>query len=288
MSTKLKEWTVLSMLEWGTQYFEEKGIPDPRLSMEWLVASVLDLKRLDLYLKFDRPLSQKELNEIRPMVKRRAAHEPLQYIIGFTEFMDARIEVTPDVLIPRIETEQLVEIVLENHRDSEETTLLDIGTGSGCIPIALKKEMPGWEIKALDISEQALHIARRNAELNDCAISFFKADILKWHKLEFENPFDIVISNPPYVLPEEKKSLEKQVLKYEPSVALFFEDIKMMYRNIVSFSEQWLKKGGVLYLEIHELYANALLTLFDDSGWNADLLKDYEKKSRFIIAEKHF
>ena len=115
MSTKLKDWTVLSMLEWGTEYFKERGIPDPRLSIEWLLAETLQVKRLDLYLKFDRPLSQSELNDIRPLVKKRARHEPLQYILGYTHFMNARISVTPDVLIPRIETEQLVEILLDEH-----------------------------------------------------------------------------------------------------------------------------------------------------------------------------
>src|SRR5699024_8439922 len=119
MSKKVEEWTVLSMLEWATDYFEQKNIPDQRHSIEWLLAETLSIKRLDLYLKFDRPLSPGELNRLRPMVKRRAKHEPLQYIIGFTDFMNARISVNEDVLIPRIETEQLVELILDRHPAAE-------------------------------------------------------------------------------------------------------------------------------------------------------------------------
>lgn len=286
MSTGIKDWTVLSMLEWGTDFFSKKGIPDPRLSIEWLLADTLDVKRLDLYLKFDRPLSPKELDYIRPLVKRRAAHEPLQYIIGFTEFMNARIEVTPDVLIPRIETEQLVEIVLDRHDDQESQEVLDIGTGSGCIPIALNMERPGWKLTALDISDDALKIARQNAELNNTSIFFRQGNILDWQEISFEDQFDIIVSNPPYVLPEEKEMLEPQVIKHEPATALFCEDINKMYQYIIGFSDRQLKNNGWLYLEIHEHYSEQLLSLFDKKKWQVSLLKDYENKPRFITAQK--
>lgn len=286
MSTGIKDWTVLSMIEWGTDFFSKKGIPDPRLSIEWLLADTLDVKRLDLYLKFDRPLSPKELDYIRPLVKRRAAHEPLQYIIGFTEFMNARIEVTPDVLIPRIETEQLVEIVLDRHDDQESQEVLDIGTGSGCIPIALNMKRPGWKLTALDISDDALKIARQNAELNNTSISFRQGNILDWQEISFEDQFDIIVSNPPYVLPEEKEMLEPQVIKHEPATALFCEDINKMYQYIIDFSDRQLKNNGWLYLEIHEHYSEQLLSLFDKKKWQVSLLKDYENKPRFITAQK--
>lgn len=285
MGTSLKDWTVLSMLEWGTDFFSRKNIPDPRLSIEWLLADTLGVKRLDLYLKFDRPLSQKELDHIRPLVKRRAAHEPLQYIIGFTEFMNARIDVTPDVLIPRIETEQLVEIILDHH-DTQRRNVLDIGTGSGCIPIALKMERPDWELAALDISLDALKIARENAGKNDTEISFCQADILAWQELSFDDQFDIIVSNPPYVLPEEKEMLEAQVVGYEPSTALFCKNIDEMYQNIIDFSDLHLKKDGTLYLEIHEHYSKQILSLFNAKSWQANIYKDYENKPRFITAKK--
>ncbi len=140
------EWNVLSMINWGTGYFEKKGIPSPRLSIEWILADILSLKRLNLYIQFERPLSKDELKRIREYVKRRARHEPLQYIIGYTEFMNAKINVNPDVLIPRPETEQLTELILEEHPGNTGLNVLDIGTGSGCIAIALKMEHPDWNI----------------------------------------------------------------------------------------------------------------------------------------------
>lgn len=287
MSTKLEDWTVLSMLQWGTEYFKKQDIPDPRLSIEWLLAETLQVKRLDLYLKFDRPLSQAELDKIRPLVKKRAKHIPLQYIVGYTDFMNAHIKVTPEVLIPRIETEQLVEIILDDYptESSGEISTLDIGTGSGCIPIALKMERPHWNIDALDISEEALDIARENAEINETDITFMQGDILEREKIAFDKSYDIIISNPPYVLSDEKNELEKQVVLYEPSLALFCDSMENMYGNIIKFSENHLKKNGKLYLEIHEKYSSRILQFFDDAQWQTSLLKDYGKKPRFVIAK---
>ena len=275
------------MLQWGTEYFKKQDIPDPRLSIEWLLAETLQVKRLDLYLKFDRPLSQAELDKIRPLVKKRAKHIPLQYIVGYTDFMNAHIKVTPEVLIPRIETEQLVEIILDDYptESSGEISTLDIGTGSGCIPIALKMERPHWNIDALDISEEALDIARENAEINETDITFMQGDILEREKIAFDKSYDIIISNPPYVLSDEKNELEKQVVLYEPSLALFCDSMENMYGNIIKFSENHLKKNGKLYLEIHEKYSSRILQFFDDAQWQTSLLKDYGKKPRFVIAK---
>lgn len=286
MGTKLKEWTVLSMLEWGTEYFKEKQIPDPRHSIEWLLAETLEIERLDLYLKFDRPLSQQELDTIRPLVKRRAAHEPLQYIVGFTDFMNAEIRVNPSVLIPRMETEHLCEIILDEYEDDTDAPLqlLDIGTGSGCIPVALKLERPSWIVSALDISEEALDVARQNARDNHTDIAFRKGDILNWQSLDFDDHFDVVVSNPPYVLPSEKDTLQKQVSDHEPARALFCDNMEEMYGSIIKCCEHYLKIGGTLYLEIHEHHDQTIHALFDGSHWKSHLRRDYQKKPRFIIA----
>ncbi|WP_445666576.1 peptide chain release factor N(5)-glutamine methyltransferase [Fodinibius sp. AD559] len=286
MSKKVEEWTVLSMLEWGTDFFEKKDIPDPRHSIEWLLAETLDIKRLDLYLKFDRPLSSQELDTLRPMVKRRAQHEPLQYIVGFTDFMNAHISVNEHVLIPRIETEQLVEIILDEHQSDEELSVLDIGTGSGCIPIALKMEQPDWEIFGIDISEDALNTARDNAEQNDTDVSFSKGDILNLNSISVSGPFDLIVSNPPYVKPEEKDILERQVKDYEPAEALFFDDLEKMYTSIIEFASQKLTENGHLYLELHENYSQQILELFNAQKWSARIENDYDKKPRFIIAQQ--
>lgn len=282
----MKEWTVLSMLEWATDYFKQKNIPDPRHSIEWLLAETLDIKRLDLYLKFDRPLSPDELDELRPMVKRRAEHEPLQYIIGFSEFMNAHISVNTDVLIPRIETEQLVEIVLDRHADAKEMELsvLDIGTGSGCIPIALKMERPTWKIAGMDISSEALEVARANADQNEVKISFFEGDILHSGSFSSDHPLDIIISNPPYITPNEKETLEPQVRSFEPHRALFTNDMDEMYGSILQYARKNLAPKGVLYLELHEQFATQIQQLFEQQSWETQLQKDYDKKNRFLIA----
>jgi release factor glutamine methyltransferase len=283
------EWNVLSMLEWGTDYFREKGISSPRLSIEWLLADVLDIKRLDLYLQYDRPLSPAELERIKSGILRRARHEPLQYIVGHTDFMNARINVTPDVLIPRPETEQLIEIILEQNKPGEKKRALDIGTGSGCIPIALKMERPSWDVYGFDISMNALDIARANAEHNHVAISFFQKDVQDHEDVPESDlgMFDLIISNPPYITPEEKETIDKEVRDFEPGQALFHTDIFSIYRDIISFAENHLIPGGVLYLEINEAYGSQLIDLFDRQGWQVDLKQDYGNKDRFIIAHRH-
>lgn len=273
------------MLEWATDYFKKHEIPDPRLSIEWLLADVLDIKRLDLYLKFDRPLSPDELDRLRPLVKRRAAHEPLQYILGFTNFMNVRLNVTSDVLIPRIETEQLVEIILDRHGEDSELRVLDIGTGSGCIPIALKKERPAWQITGMDISGEALEVARENAGANEVEIEWLRHDLFELSDIDLGRPFDLVVSNPPYVLPGDRQLLEKQVIEYEPETALFTENLQQMYGSIIRGSIPHLSSGGQLYLEIHEAYADEIRSLFDEVPLQPELLTDYQGKERFMIAQ---
>lgn len=284
MSEQSRDWNVLSMLEWGTGYFKSRGVPDPRHSIEWLLAQVLDTKRLDLYLQYDRPLSENELAELRPLVKRRASHEPLQYITGFTDFMNVRISVSPEVLIPRIETEQLVEILLDREPEGSSLRILDIGTGSGCIAIALKKERPEWDLHAMDLSPEALELARRNAGENETDITFLKGDIFKWEKAELEPPYDLIVSNPPYVLPDEKSTLEQQVISHEPEIALFCENLGEMYGAIRDCASRQLAENGRLYLEIHENHPQVVRELFEGEEWEAELLKDYEKKYRFLCA----
>jgi release factor glutamine methyltransferase len=284
MNSDLKEWTVLSMLEWATGFFKDRDIPDPRHSIEWLLAETLSVKRLDLYLSYDRPLSTSELSTLRPLVKRRARHEPLQYITGYSEFMNARINLTPEVLIPRIETEQLVEIILDDHPAESSLRGLDIGTGSGCIPVALKMERPTWDVSAVDISEDALAVARKNAEHNNVDISYAQGDITLPESLSFSDSFDIIVSNPPYILPDEKEGLENQVKKHEPVLALFCDNIEDMYQHIIRYARNNLVEKGTLYLEINANFSAEILALFDANSWDAMLLKDYDKKDRFIAA----
>jgi release factor glutamine methyltransferase len=277
------------MLEWATDYFEEKGVPSSRLSIEWILADVLEIKRLDIYLQFDRPLSEDELNKIRPMVKRRAQHEPLQYITGQTDFINSVIKVSPGVLIPRVETEQLVEILLEEYKSqkNQPLKLLDIGTGSGCIPVSIKKEYESWNCTGLDISPDALEIARQNAEFNNVDVSFVRGDIDKLEQLKAVNhqEWDIIISNPPYITPSEKKEMDKQVLKYEPGLALFHESPLGLYKNIIEFSAS---AKASLFLECNDKLAHQIREVTEQFYREVKLLEDLDGNDRFIIASKSY
>lgn len=275
------------MLEWATGYFEKRDIPDPRLSIEWILAEILGLKRLDLYLQFDRPLSSEELDSIRPLVKRRGAFEPLQYITGSTQFRNVLIKVTPDVLIPRAETEQLVDLILNHHSGDDKQTihLLDLGTGSGCIPIAIKKEKPAWNCSGSDISEKALQIAKENAAGNNTSVSFFRADMMhpENSKELSEGTWDIITSNPPYITTEEETELSPQVLKYEPGIALFHPDPLNLYKTIIKFSS---KKGSSLYLECNDKTANNVGEIASEFYHDVTLHIDLDGNNRFISARK--
>lgn len=285
MNKEKRVWTVLTMLEWATQYFEEKNVPDPRLSIEWIVAEALGIKRLDLYLQFDRPLSSEELAGIRPLVKRRAAFEPLQYITGSTSFVNVTISVSPDVLIPRIETEQLVDLLLGDYAENIDASLslLDLGTGSGCIPIAIKKERPAWYCAGSDLSAQALEIARKNADENDTDVYFFEADMAQLAENETaqNRGWDIVISNPPYITDSEKKEMNPQVLRYEPHLALFHNAPLELYRKIIAFAH---KKKAALYLECNNKTAQKVEGIASQFFSRVELFNDLDDNPRFVRA----
>jgi release factor glutamine methyltransferase len=279
-----EDWTILSMIKWGTAYFEEKKVPSPRLSIEWLLADVLQMRRLDIYLQFDRPLSEGELSDLRDKIKRRLKHEPLQYIVGYTEFMHAHLRVTPDVLIPRPETERLVESVLERFSAESTCKVLDIGTGSGCIAIALKMARPGWDVYAIDISESALELARENANLNAADLTFQCGDLFQTESFIEKLPgkLDLIVSNPPYIPSEERSDIDHEVRDYEPEIALFTDNLMGIYTSLKHIGEALLKKGGYLLVEIHEDYGNELVKLFEKSKWETTLLRDYNDKNRII------
>lgn len=286
MNKPPSEWTVLTMLKWATSYFETKGVRNPRFSIEWLLAHLLKVKRLDIYLMYDRPLIEAELTELRELVKRRSNHEPLQYITGSTDFLNTTIKVAPGVLIPRMETEQLVEIILEKHTEERIYSVLDIGTGSGCIPITLKKNRERWKVYATDISKEALEIAEENASSNKTEITFYEDDIFSSTAFQDDQTFDLIISNPPYILEEEREVLDKEVKEFEPSEALFCESTSSIYGAIKDFAAKHLAQHGVLYLELHENHAHEVESLFGSPLWVSSIHCDYDEKERFLIAKK--
>ncbi|MDR9419531.1 peptide chain release factor N(5)-glutamine methyltransferase [Gracilimonas sp.] len=278
-------WTVLSMMEWATAFFEEKKVKSPRFSIEWLLADVLSTRRLDLYLEYDRPLSTAELDELRPMVKRRASHEPLQYITGETDFHRVTLKVEAGVLIPRQETEQLVDWILNHFDETTQLKVIDIGTGSGCIPIALKKARPNWNVTATDISDEALRIAEENASLNQVEIDFMKNDLFQ-PELPSGEKFDLIISNPPYIHPDERNTLDEEVKNYEPEIALFCESTHKMYSAIEKICQLYLQPSGTIFLELHEHHTGEVLKIFKEETWEPELKNDFSDKPRFLRAKK--
>lgn len=282
MSTKENVWTVLSMLEWTTEYFSIRDVQDPRLSIEWLLSETLAVKRLDLYLQFDRPLSSEELDLLRPLIQRRAKHEPLQHITGSIQFMNTTIAVSPDVLIPRIETEQLVDLLLEQTQSisDQKVKILDLGTGSGCIPIAIKKNRPNWECTGIDISEAALQLAVLNAQSNSVDVTFHKANIENLPG-QIGEDWDIVISNPPYISFTEKEEIHKQVIEYEPHLALFVDKPLHLYKKILLFASECNAK---LFLECNDKTAEDVALIAKEFFSDTSLLNDFDGNKRFVIA----
>lgn len=280
-----QEWTVVRMINWATEYFREKSVPAPRLSIDWILAEVLRVERLNLYMQYDRPLTPEQLEALRPLIKRRANNEPLQYITGYTDFFNCRINVNPQVLIPRPETEQLTELVLQHNREFRQLRVLDVGTGSGCIAIALKHEQPDWDIVAMEQSSPALETARENAVLNQTTIEFIEADYTDPNSWKNLAPFDVIISNPPYIPDAEFSELEPQVKDYEPRSALYSEKPPDTYRQLAQLGEELLLSGKELFAEINTNYADQILTAFPKATWEAELLEDYGKTPRFIRAK---
>ena len=212
---------------------------------------------------------------------------PLQYILGTTYFMDLELEVNAAVLIPRPETEELVHWIVSDEDKLNPLTILDIGTGSGCIAISLKKAAQQWNIAALDVSEQALDVAQRNASKNEVSIQFHLDDI--FDKKQWLKPLDIIVSNPPYVVPSEKEQMLSNVLDYEPDLALFVpeEDPLLFYKRIIEFAHQNLKPSGALYFEINFIFVDELVTFFKKFTFDSvEVRNDYLNRPRMIKAIK--
>ncbi len=257
-----ESWTTLKLIQWTSAYFEKAGIPNPRLDAELLLAHVLRCKRIDLYTRHEALLREKHLADFKELIRRRTQREPLQYIIGETEFYGLRLKVTPAVLIPRPETELLVEEALKTSPPSpllskergERGEVLEIGTGSGCIAIALAKHLPEAKVVATDISKEALEIAAENAKRHEVSIEWIAADIAPWKRFTAEGrSFDLIVSNPPYIATGEFPNLQPEVRDFEPRKALDGgpEGLKFI-RQILAEAPPFLKPGGWLLMEIGE------------------------------------
>lgn len=243
----------------------------------------LNLSRIEIALNPERTISETEAEKFQKAIFRLKIHEPIQYIIGETEFYGLPFKVNKHTLIPRPETEELVEWILSGFPPSGARGILDIGTGTGCIAISLAKNLPNAKVSALDISKEALKIAEANAKLNKVEVDFFQTDILAAETLP--KKYDVIVSNPPYVRELEKKQMQQNVLKYEPHSALYVkdEDPLLFYRAISRLAKNHLNPGGKLFFEINEYLAYEMTELLKAEGFkNIEIKKDIYGKDRML------
>jgi release factor glutamine methyltransferase len=241
-------------------------------------------------LNFGKLLSIEETAGFYNALEGLKSEKPIQYITGKTYFLDLELLVTPDVLIPRPETEELADLIIKEQiiYRNKESSILDIGTGSGCIALAMKKSFPGSSVTAMDHSEKALKVTRANAEKNDCQVRFYQFDILQKKSWPTLPAFNIIISNPPYITESEKKGMRKNVLDYEPPGALFVPDNDPLvyYKAIADFASLHLTLPGFLYLEINEGFGSEIETLLLINQFSkVAVIKDLNGKDRFVRAE---
>ncbi len=252
-----------------------------------VVEDVSGFDKLRQSLNFSEELDNQQLTQLIIYLKQLVHFRPVQYILGRTTFYNLTLIVREGVLIPRPETEELIHWILNEDR-LKNLKVLDVGTGSGCIPVVLKHEAPEWNVQACDISPSALEVAKLNAKMYHLDIHFTEQDILS-DSLTLENAYDLIISNPPYVRNSECKHIKENVLRFEPSIALFVDDNDplIFYKRITDLAKQRLKNGGVLFFEINEAFGAECVKLLEDKGFvNVELRKDIHAKDRMLRAVK--
>jgi release factor glutamine methyltransferase len=282
--------TVLEVIQRSSDFLARKGVDSPRLQVELLLAHVLRMPRMKLYLNFERPLAEPELETLRQLVKRRGEREPLQHIVGSTSFCGLEIAVSQDVLIPRPETELLAEAAWKflSTLNSQPSSILDFGTGSGCLALVIAAKCPQAEVHAIDISEAALKQARQNALRLGLAerVVFHGGD--GFGAFPAEVRFDLVVSNPPYISSAEIEMLQPEVRDHDPRVALDGgADGLDFYRRLAAEAGPRLKPGGRLMLEHGDGQGRAVAKLLTEHGWTVtSVLKDYSARERILIARR--
>lgn len=287
MKQNPKQLTVLEAVQLSTGYLEEKGIESPRLNAELLLANILNCKRLDLYLMFERPLSEEEVQTYREYIARRGKFEPLQYILGEVEFYGIKLKVSKDVLVPRQETELLVEETIKLSSDNNVKSIIDIGSGSGNIAISLAKSLNGVKVTSIDMSSSAIKVAEANAEFNvvNDKIEFIVSGIEEY---QTNQQFDLIVSNPPYVSERDYSSLQKEILEYEPLESVTDKsDGYKFYKLISERSQDLLKSGGFLLFEMAAGQSEKIKSILERNNFSdIKIVKDYQNIDRVIIGKK--
>lgn len=252
---------------------------------DWVMENITGSKKTERMLYKNEQLSDKEEEKIKQVTARLLDHEPVQYVLNEAWFCGLRFYVDPNVLIPRPETEELVEWIISNCKfPIDQLKILDIGTGSGCIAISLKRRLRKAGVWACDVSSKALETAKRNAETLGTEIHFTEADFLNEKAISLFPSFNIIVSNPPYVPEKDKGQMDKNVLQYEPATALFVKDNDplIFYKAIAAFGKSHLVKGGSIYTEIHEDLGKDTALVFETAGYTSEVKKDMQGKDRMV------
>ncbi len=285
VDTGSRQWTVLELLKVTETYLSQKKVESPRIAAELLLGHLLGLKRIELYVEYDRPVKLEEKAKLREYVSRAAQHEPLQYITGETDFYDFALAVAPGVLIPRPETEGLVELVLQELKSETPRRLLDLGTGSGCIAIALARHLPETtRITALDNSVQAIAQAEQNIKTHRLQN---RIELLTGSAFELpENEsWDVIVSNPPYIAEEERDTLPENVLRYEPETALFDGGDGLAFYRLLS-EKPPLQDDGAVFCELPAPAAERVAELFRHNFNQVTFKADLAGRTRYLIARE--
>ena len=287
-------WTSLDLIKWTTDYFKKKGIESPRLEAEILLAEVLGCARIRLYVDFEKAVEAEKLARFKEFVKRRAeGREPIQYIVGHCQFIDLKLVVKPGVLIPRPETELLAAWALERAKavTGERVRVLDLCTGSGCLGLYLAAKEPRADVVATDISAEALSIATINALALkvEARLTFVSGDLYAPLAPEFKSSFDILVSNPPYIDPALRSTLQPEVEKHEPVQALFADEAGLaVIRRLINAAAEWLKPGGWLGMEFGSGQAKSVEEIATGAGMfeSIEIRVDDAKIPRMVLAKK--
>ena len=278
---------IIDLIKWGEDYFQQTDIENPRQEMEWLVSDLLSCSRMELYVNTKTEVSAIQLKTLKVWMQRRLAGEPLQYITGKTEFFGLPFHIDANVLIPRPETERLVEVAIDIAQCGNAENIIDVGTGSGCVAVALAVKLPSAKIIAIDNSEDTLELARKNANSNGVSeqIKFLQLDILS---KELDDNFDLMISNPPYIPPNELSTLSKGIRDHEPMQALTDRnDGLTFYRRFAEKGRDWISKGGQIILEVgRNKHPQKVKQIFSNAGYvNLNMFKDYNGDDRVLAIE---
>lgn len=277
-------WTILRVLDWTRDFFQKKGVESARADAEVILAHALGVQRVMLYARYDQPLAKPELDKIRALVQRRAKGEPVAYLIGEREFWSLSFKVTPAVLIPRPDTEVLVEVALAVVKNVVEPRIADVGTGSGCIAIALASEKKDARVTAIDRSAAALAIASENVTRHNLAdrVTLLESDLLA----AVQGPFDLLVANLPYVPSSESERLMREVRDHEPKDALFAgEDGLVLIRRLVQDAPRVLKPGATVVLEGGYDQLPRMSALLSEAGFSTpQIRRDYAGHERVVSA----